>query len=515
VIFFNGKIVTVDAHFTTQQAFAIKDDRFVAVGDNRSVRSLAKQSTHLIDLHGRTVIPGLADNHNHLYESAKIMLRGVRLDGIASVPEALERISQAVARAGSGETVYTSALRVPLAERARVTIRELDRISTTVPIALLFGRFGSGVLNNAALRLAGITRDTTSFAGVPVPKDQNGDLTGVIPPDGLTAASIEAGELLLDKVLPPLTDEEEEQFLVTAMHQRNELGLTSIRDLNVWPRAARAYVRLWRKGLLTVRVSLGILAWDSELDSEHFAMTLSNSPTGSGYGDAWLRLDSISEFPRPVRRNAQAFVAAATAAARFGWRLSPHLGGPDTVNVALDGLEAADRAHPIRDKRWVLEHVPPVPSAELDRMARLGVVISEQTFGYEGGPAPSPPMRDLLNHQLIVSAGSDFLMSTFPSTDNPFVPIYFYVTRRAINGQLLGPEQRISREDAIRVSTYNYAYTTFEEKLKGSIEAGKFADFLILSDDLLTIPEEKIISVHPLATYVGGRKVFQTEGGNF
>jgi hypothetical protein len=121
-----------------------------------------------------------------------------------------------------------------------------------------------------------------------------------------------------------------------------------------------------------------------------------------------------------------------------------------------------------------------------------------------------------LNHQLIVSAGSDFLMSTFPSTDNPFVPIYFYVTRRAaINGQVLDPEQRISREDALRVSTYNYAYTTFEEKLKGSIEPGKLADFLILSDDPLTIPEQKILSVRPLATYVGGRKVFQTEGMNF
>lgn len=126
-------------------------------------------------------------------------------------------------------------------------------------------------------------------------------------------------------------------------------------------------------------------------------------------------------------------------------------------------------------------------------MARLGVVISGQTLGYEGGPAPSPPMRDPLNHQLIVSAGRDFLISTYPSTDNPFVPIYFYVTRRAINGQILGPEQRISREDAFRVSTYNYAYTTFEEKLKGSIELGKLADFLILSDDRLTISEENTI----------------------
>jgi predicted amidohydrolase YtcJ len=505
-IFVNGKILTVDARSTIQGAFAVKGDTFVAVGTDQRIRALAGQSTRVIDLHRRTVIPGLADNHNHLYESAKIMLRGVSLDGVTSVPQALERISQAVAKARPGETVYTTALRVSLAERARLTIRELDRISTTVPVVVIRGRFNSAVLNTAALGLAGITRDTTSFADVPVPKDQNGDPTGVIPLAGLTAASLRAGELLLDKVLPPLTDEEEEQFLITAMHQRNKLGLTSIRDLNVSPRAARAYVRLWRKGLLTVRVSMGILAWDSE----QLAMTLSNSPAGSGYGDAWLRLDSISEFPLPVQDDAQAFAAASIAAAQFGWRLSPHLGAPNSLNVALDGFEAADSAYPIRDKRWVLEHVPIATPLQLDRMAHLGLVISEQT----AESAAPPPMRDLFNHHLIVSAGSDFLGGP-TSTDNPFFPIHFYVTRLAANGQVVGPEQKISREDALRASTYNYAYTTFEEKIKGSIEPGKLADFLILSDDLLTIPEENILSLHPLATYIGGRKVFQMDGVNF
>lgn len=116
-------------------------------------------------------------------------------------------------------------------------------------------------------------------------------------------------------------------------------------------------------------------------------------------------------------------------------------------------------------------------------------------------------MRDLLDHKLIVSTGSDFQSGTVTS-DNPFIPIYFYVTRKTRNGEIVGPQQKITRAEALRVSTYNYAYTTFEEKLKGSIEPRKLADFLILSDDILTVPEEKILSIRPLATYVGGRQVY-------
>jgi len=123
-------------------------------------------------------------------------------------------------------------------------------------------------------------------------------------------------------------------------------------------------------------------------------------------------------------------------------------------------------------------------------------------------------MREFLNRHVVVSAGSDFLAGP-NSSDNPFIPIYFYVARKTRSGDVIGPEQKISREEALRISTINYAYTTFEEKLKGSIEPGKLADFLILSDDILSVPEEKIASLYPLATYVGGQKVFQTGAVSF
>ena len=511
-IFFNGKVITVDAGFTVQQAFAVKGESFVAVGSNRTVRALAGNATRLIDLHGSSVIPGLSDNHDHVYDSAKVLLRGLSLDGTTSVADALDRIRQGVTGARPGETVFTSALRLPQGQPGP-TKKDLDQISTEVPIVVLRGRRGAAVFSTAALKLAGITQDTASFAGSPMPKDSNGELTGANP-------AYPAGMSLLDKLLPAMTDDEEDELLIRAQQERNALGLTSVRDLTLSPQAMRAYVRLWQKGRLTLRVSMGL----DLPDMVHFEDAVRAWGVGSGFGDKWLRLDSISEAPNPVEF--QQFTEAALTANHYGWRLAPHLEGDESLNAALDAYEAADRASSIREKRWVLEHVPVATPQQMERMAKLGVVVSAQYAAYSGnlGPATAAvgrtraerqtPVRDLLDHHLVVSAGSDFLGAAAP-VDNPFVPIYFYVTRKTRNGEVIGPEEKISREEALRVSTINYAYTTFEEKLKGSIEPGKLADFLILSDDILTVPEERILSVHPLATYVGGRKVFGVQGSGF
>jgi predicted amidohydrolase YtcJ len=348
-----------------------------------------------------------------------------------------------------------------------------------------------------------------------MPKDPTGELTGANP-------AYPAGMTLLDKLLPAMTDAEEEALLLKAIQQRHALGLTSVRDLSLLPGAMRTYFRLWQKGQLTLRVGMGLDLPDVARAEE----TLRGWGVGSRFGDAWLRLDSISEDPYPMVTPPRQFMEVALAANKYGWRLSPHVDGDDSLNAVLAAFEAADRASSIKEKRWVLEHVPLATTEQMDRMVKLGVVISSQYAAYAANLAPAtaavgraraerqPPMRELLDHHLVVSAGSDFLGGA-GSLDNPFIPIYFYVTRKTRNGVVIGPEQKISRQEALRVSTLNYAYTTFEEKLKGSIEPGKLADFLILSDDVLTVPEDRILSIRPLATYVGGRKVFAAPGGAF
>ena len=509
-VFFNGKVITVDSNFSVQQAFALKGDEFVAVGTNAKIRTLASKNTRLIDLRGHAVIPGLTDNHDHVYDSAKILLRGIDVVGLTSLPEMLDRIREAVAKAKPGETVFTSAgSRVQPA----LTKKDLDEISGTVPIVAVRRRRGAALLNTAALRLAGITRETQTFAGSPVPKDANGEPTGANPPN------YPAGIILLDKVLPPMTDEEEEDLILKAQQQRNALGLTSVRDLSLFPEAMRAYYRVWRKGKLTIRVSMGL----DLPDVANIKQALNTWGVASDFGDTWLRLDSISEDPGPESEGltAKQFSEVAIEANRHGWRLAPHTVSDQDLAMALDAYEAADRDSSIREKRWVLEHIPFVTPSQMDRIAKLGVVVSAQYAAYNGNldeairtvgrerAERQPPVRELLDHHLIVSTGSDYIGGA-AETDNPLIPFYFYVTRKTKDGRVVGPEEKISREEALRVSTINYAYTTFEEKVKGSIEPGKLADFLILSDDVLTVPDDKILSIHPLATYVGGREVFST-----
>jgi predicted amidohydrolase YtcJ len=518
-VFVNGKIVTVDERFSTQQAFAVRGDRFVAVGTNADIRALAVPTTRVVDLLGRTVIPGLTDNHDHVYSSAKVMLRGVSMDGVTSTTEALERIRDAVAKAKPGDIVFTSALPLP-PNAPGPTIRDLDRISTQIPIVVVRGRRGNAQLNTAALARAAITKDTTTFGGKPLLRDANGVLTGA--ETGSTTDRFPVGLVLLDAVIPPMSDDEEETILKKALARRNELGLTSLRDLTVFPAGMRAYFRLWRKNQLSVRVSLGM----DLPDADHFDETLAAWGVGSGFGDAWLRLDSISEDPTPTVVDARKFTAIALTANRYGWRLAPHLGDEASLNITLDAYEAADRASSIRDKRWVVEHAANATPAQMDRLARLGVMVSASVNRYYANiPAEvdaaqrarlerQPPVREFLDHRLVVTAGSDYFAGP-GSLDNPFISFYFFVTRRNQTGQLVGPLQKITREEALRVLTVNYAYTTYDEGMKGSIQPGMLADFLILSNNLLTVPDDQILSVHPLATYVGGRRVFAMEGSGF
>src|SRR5262245_54712316 len=514
-IFFNGKVVTVDQAFSVQQAFAVKGDTISAAGTNQLIRALAGSGTGQVDLRGSTVIPGLTDNHNHLYDTAKLLLTGVPISDPMTTADALARISEAVAMAKTGGTVFTSSLRL-LPGQMQPTKADLDRISTEVAIVMRRGRRGAALLNTAALRRAGVSRENPTFLGASMPTDANGEPNGNSP-------AYPTGMRLLERLIP-ITEAEEEAALLKAIAQRNALGLTSVRDLSLFPEGIRTYFRLWQKGQLNMRVSAAI----DIPDVDRFEETLRTWGVGAGFGDKWLRLDSISEDPTPLAlADAERMKALAILANKYGWRMSPHTGNGDgSLKITLDAYEAADKMSPIKDKRWVIEHVVDATPEQMDQIKRLGVMVSATYAGYGANITPTmdaaararienqTPTRAYLDKGLVVSAGTDFLTAVTPD-DSPFVPIYFNITRKTRTGQVIGPQHRITREEALRVSTINYAYTTYEEKIKGSLESGKLADFLILSDDIMTVPEEKILSIRPLATYVGGKKVFAAQGSGF
>jgi predicted amidohydrolase YtcJ len=505
-VFFNGKVVTVDPSSQIAQAFAVRGETFVAVGGNDEVLARAGANTRRIDLGGRTVTPGLSDSHDHLYASGRVM-RGISLVGATSVDEVLNRLRDSVAKAQPGKTVFGG-----VGWRAPVTRSNLDQLSTTVPIVVLRGRRGEAVMNTAALAKAGITKESPIFMGKPVPTDAKGELTGEMPswPYNLYA---------IDRVVPPPTAAEEEELIAAGQRQRNALGITSIRDLANWPHGMRAYVRMWQKGALTLRVSMGI----DMPDENDPAAALRAQGVVPGFGDKWLRIDSAGEEPwPPTTSTAEEFAALVREINALGWRPAPHVPSNASLDQVLQAYEAADADAPIRGKRWFVEHIPNATPEQMDRLARLGVIVSTQVAGYrnpyetavnrlgEAQAQRQTPVRDLLDHGLVVVPGSDYGGPT-PETEslnNPFVPLYFYVARKTSEGRELGPQQAITREEALKIATYNSAYAAWDENIRGSIEPGKLADFVILSADYLTVPEEQILEIQPLATYVGAQKVF-------
>src|SRR5215470_13447839 len=284
-IFYNGKIITVDSGFTIQQAFAVRGDLYVAVGTNTGIQALAGENTRLIDLRGSAIIPGLSDNHDHLYNSAKVM-RGIDLVGATSTAEVVKRLRDGFAKAkgalAPGETVFGS-----VGWRAPLTRNDLDQISTDVPIVALRARRGAAVMNSAALKKAGITKDMQSTMGKEIPKDASGELTGETP-------DYPAGLFIVDKAVPLPTPAEEEEWIAVGQKQRNALGITSIRDLSNVPAGMRAFVRMWQQGRLTIRVSMGV----ELIGGDPLELVRAQGVT-PGFGDHWLRIDSAGERPNP------------------------------------------------------------------------------------------------------------------------------------------------------------------------------------------------------------------------
>jgi hypothetical protein len=525
-VYYNGKVITVDSSSSVREAFAVRGDRFVAVGGNAEMRGLAGPQTLLMDLQGKAVIPGLMDNHNHSYHAGVVFLRGIDMRGVPSLAEMLNRIRREASAKPAGQTVYASmgwnANDFP--EKRPPNRKDLDEAAPNHAVVVYQAR-GSAYVNSAALRAMGVTRATTNIGRATIEKDNSGEPTGAIS-GSPSAVMNPTGDIT------PRTHEEIKTHLLGVQQQLLAQGLTSIRDLQIRPDGMRAYFDLWREGKLTMRISMGLEVNPEDVDG--LEALLRPWGVGTGFGDHWLRLDGIAEFnpgvywrdrsigPDQPNLPIEKYRQAILLINRAGWRASPHIDGDRTLDLVLDAYEAADRERSIRDQRWIVEHIAMVHPDQMERMKRLGVAVSAQLQPYRGAAnmvrawgreraERAVPMREMLDHGLIVAGGTDWPGQNL----SPFANMYYYVTRNTLAAGRLGVAQKISRMEALRVETLNNAYLTREETIKGSIEPGKLADFVILSDDYLTVPEEQIRSIQPLATYVGGRKLYARPGGGF
>lgn len=525
MVLVNGKIITADKGFSVQEAVAIRDGKILAVGTTSNIRSLAGDQTKLVDLKGRAVIPGLIDSHIHFFRAGFTWAREVRLDQAHSVQEILGLIEKRASQVSPGDWILTYGgwHYSQLKEGRAPTRQELDRVAPNNPVLLRIllphASTHFAVLNSAALKAAGITRDTAAPANGVIEKDAAGEPTGV-----LRRAAV---PLALRKV-PRASFEEKVQGLKLVMRDFHAAGLTGVIETvggGVTDDDYKVLFELWRKNELTMRTAL-LIYTATFADGQRWIKHLP-----IGFGDEWLRVSGFGEqLVNAVQDNLapsfplkpeglEEYRKFVTEAAKNRWPIQQHTTLGTTAKAYLDIFEEVDRQYPIRDLRWSLAHVETISEADMRRVKRLGmgltiqsrqVIQSElmkQAWGSDAA-ASAPPVKKMLELGLPVGAGTD---ATVVTPYHPFTTLWWLVTGKDWAGRVVRPNERLSREDALRVHTAGSAWFSSEEKIKGSIEPGKLADLVVLTDDYLTVPEDRIREISSVMTIVGGKVVYEKQ----
>lgn len=523
----DAHIVTVDPNFSTAQAAAIQGGRFIAVGSDAEVLKTRGPKTRVIDLHGQTVLPGFDDTHVHL-TAGKELETEVDLTHIRSIKDIQAAVAARVKVSKPGEPIVGTRgwWEYQLAEGRLPTRADLDAVAPNNPVSIPGPHYV--IVNSLALKLAGVTRSTPDPQGGQIYKDSNGEPTGLLMDN--------AGRFVR-KLMPEPTEAQKVAGMKRILALVNSHGLTSAGDPSGSVEDAAMYRHLRDRGLLTVRLDFAYNIDPAE-PLDKVEAELKALPKPGADADGMFRADEIGEtgldgaeltallerdYPgKPGYRGLQKvpteqFKQFAALVAKYGYRLRPHAVGDAAIDEALDAFEYANSRTPITGRRWMVDHAFLLGPQHYDRVKRLGLIINSQYMhNYELGAlilkawkrplaARSEPYAEWLKSGIMFAGGSDGPISYYAE---PLLEIYGEVTRGSQWGGRLGPDQGISREDAIRSVTINGAYTTFEEKVKGSIEPGKYADFVVLSGDIMKVPADQIRNLKVLSTVLGGRTVF-------
>jgi predicted amidohydrolase YtcJ len=534
MVLYNGKIATVDADFRIVQAVAIRDGKFIAVGTDRDIRDLAGQTTTSIDLQGRTVLPGLIDSHAHL-EDAGAAEDTVALGEARTVADALRLIKEKTAKTKAGEWIRGGAWRPvsQLAEHRYLTRTEIDSVAPDNPVYLPTGHFV--MANGAALGLAGVTKDTPNPTGGEIEKDKTtGEPTGILA---------ESATHLVADIVPPWTFEQRTSQLKKSMAIFNSYGLTSVVSGAVKPRDLSIYQSIHGRDEQTMRVSVMFTPTGETVPSvslEDWEKFFKEVGVSSGFGDDWLSYAAIklgvdggmtlrtasTRDPYPDDPSYRGFQTIApgrlnalvTIANRYNWRVGIHCVGDAAIDTVLDAYEAADKEKSILGRRFILIHASLIRPDQMERAKKLGVRADVQNafmwnkadtvarFLGQATAQRAIPTRTLIDIMGIenVGGGTDYSANIL----NPFINMSVMITRKDISGYVYGKDQAITRQEAIRLYTSSSARYTFSENRTGSIETGKLADLVVLSADILTVPDDAIKDIQAVRTIVGGRTVF-------
>lgn len=495
----NGNIITLDADAPVVNSVYVRLGRIAAVGDNLQ----APAGAEVIDLEGRTMIPGLMDSHLHFVRAAQRPGYDMReVEAARSMADLRAELRAKARQIPPGEliTVITGWGPIQFAENRLPTSAELTEALPNNPVYIHYRAYGPAVTNErgAAMFRAGGLRvgSENEFA------------------EGEEA--IDAYYFLRERQ----TLEQKARSTELLMAYLNSLGLTSVidtagRQLRGAQIMENAFdydpiLDVWKRDAMTLRVRLQFMSWDTDVGdgsgNSELEQRLRN--TFMGHGDDMLRIAGVGEHT-VLESTTEQFYYATALAARRGWPLQEHSNTQVQNDYHIDAFEAANKIAPIADLRWSLTHVNDIQTDALERLKALGAGVTVQNSGFFETESHGPPFRRIVASGIKAGGGTD---ATVSHGMNPWYSLYFMTTGKNVRGEPIDADQAISRLDALKLYTIGSAWFSYDENKLGTIEVGKYADFAVLSDDYLTIPDEEILDLRSLMTIIGGRVVHADPG---
>jgi predicted amidohydrolase YtcJ len=520
IILLNGKIITGDERGTIHQALAVIDGHIEAMGKSAEIRRLAGRTTKVVDLGGRTVIPGLIDSHIHAIRAALSYATEVHWFGTKSIDEALERVRAAARTAKPGAWLIVAGgwTEEQFKERRRPTQAELVAAAPNNPVYVQW-MYAWAMLTPQGYKALNINAESDLPGGGKFERDAGGQPTGAVL-GGIVP--------MFDKLPKPDFNQKVEGTR-KFFRELNRVGLTGFVDpggFNMTPVEYAPLFKVWRDKALTLRVNFSYFSQKRGKELDEFKELTQLLPMG--LGDNLLKFNGIGERvtfgmynnDKPSDADKEQLYLAARWAAENGMTLTHHWMNDASVGHLLDVFERVNREVPITKLRWSIAHLNDASEATLTRMKALGVGWAMQdAMYYEGerelkerGEAVlkrMPPMRTALKTGTVIGAGTD---AHRVANYNPFVALRWMLDGKSASGVALrGPEETPNRLEALRMYTSGSAWFAHDDARRGTLAIGKLADMAVLSKDYLTVPVEEIAGINSQLTLVGGRVVYAEE----
>jgi len=512
------------------QAVAIQDGRFFAVGSDEEIMRLRGAKTEVIDLGGRTVIPGLNDSHMHPIRGGLNYNMELRWDGVPSLADALRMLREQAQRTPPPQWVRVVGgwTEFQFVERRMPTLEEINRAAPDTPVFVLH-LYDRALLNSAALRAVGYTKDTPAPIGGEIQRDKRGNPTGLLiarPNASILYSTLAKG--------PKLSREDQLNSTRHFMRELNRFGVTSAIDagggFQNYPDDYEVINELHKRGEMTLRLAYNLFTQKPKEELADFRQW--TQVTKPGAGDDFYRMNGAGEmlvysaadfedFLEPRSDMPPAMESELKAVIRHlvenRWPFRLHATYDETITRALNVYEEVNRDVPFAGLHWFFDHCETISDRNIERIKALGGGIAVQhRMAFQGEyfvdrygakqAERTPPIRRMLELGIPIGAGTD---ATRVASYNPFVALYWLITGKTVGGTALYPESnRLERMEALRLYTVGSSWFSSEEGKKGSIVPGQLADLAVLSSDYFSIPEEEIKRLESVLTIVGGKVVY-------